>query len=105
VVPSPEVKQPGHEADHSPPSSAKVKNMWSYTSTPQYNLMAWCLIKQWMHLHGIVLSQAQGKLSPLSFTFYLVLLSASSIFYCLIFILKFQIAKVFIIDIKISLND
>jgi len=24
----------GHEADHSPPSSAKVKNAWSYTSTP-----------------------------------------------------------------------
>jgi hypothetical protein len=24
----------GHEADHSPPSSAKVKNVWSYFSTP-----------------------------------------------------------------------
>jgi hypothetical protein len=23
------VKQPGHEADHSPPSSAEVKNAWS----------------------------------------------------------------------------
>jgi hypothetical protein len=34
-----------HEADHSPPSSAKVKNAWSYTSTPQYVLMAWCLVK------------------------------------------------------------
>jgi hypothetical protein len=28
------VKWLGHEADHSPPSSAKVKNAWSYTSTP-----------------------------------------------------------------------
>jgi hypothetical protein len=28
------VKRPGREADHSPPSSAKVKNAWSYTSTP-----------------------------------------------------------------------
>jgi hypothetical protein len=27
------LKRPGHEADHSPPSSAKVKNVWSYTST------------------------------------------------------------------------
>jgi hypothetical protein len=26
------VKQQGCEADHSPPSSAKVKNAWSYTS-------------------------------------------------------------------------
>jgi hypothetical protein len=36
-----EVKQPGHEADHSP-LSAKVKNAFSYTSTPQYVSMAWC---------------------------------------------------------------
>jgi hypothetical protein len=26
-------KVAGHEADHSPPSSADVKNAWSYTST------------------------------------------------------------------------
>jgi hypothetical protein len=35
-----EVKQPGREADHSPPSSGEVKNAWSYTSTTQYVLMA-----------------------------------------------------------------
>jgi len=29
------LKLPGREADHSPPSSAEVKNVWSYTSTPQ----------------------------------------------------------------------
>jgi len=28
------VKQHGCEADHSPPSNVKVKNTWSYTSTP-----------------------------------------------------------------------
>jgi hypothetical protein len=39
------VKRPGREADHSPPSSAKVKNAWSYASTPLYILMAWCLVK------------------------------------------------------------
>jgi hypothetical protein len=39
------VKRPGREADYSPPSSAEVKNAWSYTSTPQYVFMAWCLVK------------------------------------------------------------
>jgi hypothetical protein len=37
--------RPGREADHSPPSSAEVKNAWSYTSTSQYVFMAWCLVK------------------------------------------------------------
>jgi hypothetical protein len=32
------VKRPGREADHSPPSSAEVKNAWSYTSTPPIRL-------------------------------------------------------------------
>jgi hypothetical protein len=47
------VKQPGHEADHSPPSSVEVKNVWSYTSTPP------------IHLHGVVLSWAEGALCSL----------------------------------------
>jgi hypothetical protein len=38
------VKWLGYEADHSPPSSAEVKNAWIYTSTPP------------VHLHGMVLS-------------------------------------------------
>jgi hypothetical protein len=29
------VMRPGREAGRSPPSCAKVKNEWSYTSTPQ----------------------------------------------------------------------
>jgi hypothetical protein len=29
----PGLKRPGREADHSPPSSAEIKNAWSYTST------------------------------------------------------------------------
>jgi len=37
----PQVKWLGCEANHSPPISAKVKNVWSYTSTPQYVFMAW----------------------------------------------------------------
>jgi hypothetical protein len=38
------VKQPGREADHSPPSSPAVKNVRSYTSTPP------------IRLHGVMLS-------------------------------------------------
>jgi hypothetical protein len=35
---TPEVKRQGREADHSSPSSAEVKNAWSYTSTPPIRL-------------------------------------------------------------------
>jgi hypothetical protein len=45
------VKRPGREADHSPRTSAEVKKMWIYTSTPPYVFMAQCLI-----------SYAQGEL-------------------------------------------
>jgi hypothetical protein len=38
------VKRPGLEADHSPPSSAKVKEEWSYTSTSQYACMVLCSV-------------------------------------------------------------
>jgi len=38
------VKRPGREVVCLPPSSAEVKNAWSYTSTPPY-CMAWCLVK------------------------------------------------------------
>jgi hypothetical protein len=43
-APSLGVKRPGRGADHSPPSSAEVKNVWRYISTPP------------IHLHGVVLS-------------------------------------------------
>jgi hypothetical protein len=32
-----EVKRPGREGDHSPPTSAEVKKMRIYTSTPPYS--------------------------------------------------------------------
>jgi hypothetical protein len=44
------VKRPRREADHSPPSSAEVTNVWIYTSTPP------------IRLHGVVLSYVQGQL-------------------------------------------
>jgi hypothetical protein len=34
------VKQPRREADHSSPTTAEVKKMWIYTSTPKYAFMA-----------------------------------------------------------------
>jgi hypothetical protein len=37
---SPGVKRLGREADHSPPTSAEVKKMWIYTSTPPYAFTA-----------------------------------------------------------------
>jgi hypothetical protein len=37
---SPEVKQPGREVDHSPPTSAEVKKTWVYTATSSYSFMA-----------------------------------------------------------------
>jgi len=35
------VKLPENEVDHSPPSSAEVKNEWICASTPLYAFMAW----------------------------------------------------------------
>jgi len=64
----PGVKLLGHEANHSPPSSAEVKNAWNYTPTPPTVFMAWYLIKKWV-CHGMVLNWAQGRLY---FTFILV---------------------------------
>jgi hypothetical protein len=37
---SPGIKRPGREADRSPLTSAEVKKMWVYTSTPPYFFMA-----------------------------------------------------------------
>jgi len=42
---------PGGENDRgvkliTPPSSAEVKNAWSYNCTTQYAFMAWCSIKK-----------------------------------------------------------
>jgi hypothetical protein len=35
-----EVKRPGRETNHSPPSSAEVKNAWNYPFTSQYAFRA-----------------------------------------------------------------
>jgi hypothetical protein len=48
-------KRLGHEDDYLPPTSAKAKYTWSYTSISQYIFMMRCLIKQEICLRGIVL--------------------------------------------------
>jgi hypothetical protein len=50
----PGVEEVGHETDHSHPSSAEVKNAWSFMSTCQYVFMVWFLIKQCICLHGMI---------------------------------------------------
>jgi hypothetical protein len=47
----------GHKADHSPPTSAKVKKTWTNTSTPPYVFM----------VHGSSLVKIRDN-----FTFYLL---------------------------------
>jgi len=35
------VQKPGREFDHSTPSTAEVKDEWSYTSAPLYTVLVW----------------------------------------------------------------
>jgi hypothetical protein len=44
VILSSGVKRPWREINHSPSYNAKVKNAWSYTSTPPYVCMTWSLV-------------------------------------------------------------
>jgi hypothetical protein len=44
------LKQMGHESDHSTPSNAKVKNDWSYTSTP----LCACMVCAGKTLHVMI---------------------------------------------------
>jgi hypothetical protein len=38
------VMRPEREAGHTPPRAAIKQGWWSYTSSPSYVLMAWCLV-------------------------------------------------------------
>jgi hypothetical protein len=51
------------EADHSPISSPDVEDVWSYTSTPPYIFMKWCVVKHRISLHSLVFAKAQGQLN------------------------------------------
>jgi hypothetical protein len=37
-------ERPAREGDHSPRTNVEVKNMWIYTSTPPYVVIAYCLM-------------------------------------------------------------
>ena len=60
-----EVKRPGCEAEHSPPSDAEVKNSWSYTSSPTYICIVhgqFCLIRGQVHVkYKLVLMRFAAK--------------------------------------------
>jgi len=56
------VKLLGCDANHTPPSSAEVKNVWSFIFTHPYVFMVLSLIKQRLHLHIMVLSYAHRQL-------------------------------------------
>jgi hypothetical protein len=72
---------PGHEADHSPVPSVKVKNVHSYTSTlpfifinyaKEYTFVAWCSIKHRDNLDSLPFMTAseedKNQVSYLNFT-------------------------------------
>jgi hypothetical protein len=50
---SPGVKRPVCEGNRLPSSSAEVKYALSYTYTPPYVVMAWCLVNCRIRLHGV----------------------------------------------------
>jgi hypothetical protein len=49
-------KQPGRVTNHLPPSRADITNVKSHTSTTPYVFIVWCLVKQKIRLHGVVIS-------------------------------------------------
>jgi len=59
------------------PSSAKVKNAWSYTSAPPYIFIEWCLVNRGICLHVFELVKSWDKLLYLD-TFWAVPMAARS---------------------------
>jgi hypothetical protein len=59
-VPSSGVKWIGRETNCSPLSGAKVKNVWSHTSTPPpFVCMVWCLVKDQRQLYLYLLCKEE----------------------------------------------
>jgi hypothetical protein len=69
------VKRPGHEADHSPPTSAKVKNAGAIPPLSQYAFKAWCSVKK-EHRDGMT-----EKWPVFTLRYFIVLLS-TLLFFC-----------------------
>jgi hypothetical protein len=66
------IKRPGCEANHSPPSSAEVKNVWSYTSTLHTSC---CLVKhkRQLYIYIIFLKLQAWNLRPVSAEYWMCL--------------------------------
>jgi hypothetical protein len=58
-TPSPRVKRPGREADHSPPSDAEVKNTWSCTSTHPYKNIKWKRLRYFEMMQWLIKESGQ----------------------------------------------
>jgi hypothetical protein len=57
------IKRQGHGADYSSPSSSEIKNVWSYTSTP--NTPSWLpLPKYLIHIHRVPVALSAGVKRP-----------------------------------------
>jgi hypothetical protein len=53
---SPGVKRPGCELTTHLHLLPRLRMREALSSIPKYVFTAWCLLKQWIHLHGVVLS-------------------------------------------------
>jgi hypothetical protein len=59
------VKRPRRDPDHSPSAAAEVRNVRSYTSTPQYAFMAWCSVKAQGQLYLYLLATLNVTEDPI----------------------------------------
>jgi hypothetical protein len=59
------LKWQGREADHSPPSSAEVKNVGSYASTPQY---AFSQGQLYLYLYHPCTRRSPKRFNPLNYS-------------------------------------
>jgi hypothetical protein len=62
-----------HKADNSPPSGAKVKNVWNYTFTPLYVFMAWYVVKHRNYFILLYFKPVHALISEQGLSFILVL--------------------------------
>jgi hypothetical protein len=60
----PGLEPQGHEADNLFPSSAEVKNAWSYTPNPQFVFMAWYLGNGFGFMACLLVKHRENLLLP-----------------------------------------
>jgi hypothetical protein len=57
------IKQPASDADHSPPSTAEVKKVWSYTSTPPQSVDRDKFVFVYVSIHCINIENSQRTIA------------------------------------------